>query len=51
MYSRGGNMIPLEEFEGKANADAFYYLLQSVVDGNLNTLRIWGGGVSFLFAI
>ena len=41
-------MIPVEEFEGKANADAFIYLLQSVVDGGLNTLRIWGGGISFL---
>jgi hypothetical protein len=46
-------MIPLEEFEGKANADAFTYLLQSVVDGGLNTLRVWGGGISFplLFAL
>lgn len=47
VYSRGGNMIPLEEFEGRANEDAFSYLLQSVVDGGLNTLRIWGGGISF----
>lgn len=46
VYSRGGNMIPLEEFEGRANEDAFTYLLQSVVDGGLNTLRIWGGGIS-----
>jgi beta-mannosidase len=40
-------MIPLEEFEGLANAEAFTYLLQSVVDGGLNTLRVWGGGISF----
>jgi len=41
-------MIPLEEFEGRANADAFFYLLQSVVDGSLNTLRVWGGGISLI---
>lgn len=45
VYSRGGNMIPLEEFEGRANIDAYTYLMKSVIDGGLNTLRIWGGGI------
>ncbi len=44
-------MIPLEELEGLANANAFEYLLQSVVADNLNTLRIWGGGVSTCYSL
>ena len=40
-------MIPMEELEGRANADAFRYLVQSVPEGNMNTLRIWGGGIFY----
>jgi hypothetical protein len=47
MYSRGGNMIPMEEYEGRANADAFRYLVQSAADGGFNTFRIWGGGIFY----
>jgi len=47
LYSRGGNMIPMEEYEGRANADAFRYLVKSAVDGRFNTFRIWGGGIFY----
>lgn len=45
IYSRGANMIPLEEFEGRLNSTAIQRLVQSAVDANFNTLRIWGGGI------
>jgi len=48
VYSRGANMIPMEELEGRANADAFENLIQNVVGGGMNSLRIWGGGI-FLY--
>lgn len=48
IFSRGANMIPLEEYEGRANAEAFRILVNSVVEAHFNTLRIWGGGV-FLY--
>jgi hypothetical protein len=38
-------MIPMEEFEGRASADAFRALVQNTVEAHFNTLRIWGGGI------
>lgn len=44
----------MEEFEGRADADAISFLLQSSAAAHMNTIRIWGGGVSsfylFLFS-
>lgn len=45
IFSRGANMIPMEELEGRYNAEAHYRLVQSAVEGGMNTLRVWGGGV------
>jgi beta-mannosidase len=45
IFSRGANMIPMEELEGRLNADAHRILVQSAVDGRMNTLRVWGGGI------
>jgi len=48
IFARGANMIPMEEFEGRANDAAFIRLVQSAKDGNMNILRVWGGGI-FLY--
>jgi beta-mannosidase len=46
VYSRGANFVPMEEFEGRADPGAIYYLIKSSADAHMNTIRIWGGGVS-----
>ena len=45
VWSRGGNMIPMEVLEGRQSADAYRQLVNSSVDGGMNTLRVWGGGI------
>ena len=35
----------MEELEGRLNAQAHQRLVQSAADANMNTLRVWGGGV------
>lgn len=45
VLSRGANMIPMEELEGRMSAAAHTQLVQNAVDANMNTLRVWGGGM------
>jgi beta-mannosidase len=45
IYSRGGNMIPMEEMEGRSTDNAHRRLVQSAVEGGFNTFRLWGGGI------
>jgi len=45
MWSRGANMIPMEELEGRMSSEAHRVLVRSAVDGGMNTLRVWGGGM------
>jgi len=45
ILSKGANMIPMEELEGWMDADAHIALVESAVDANMNTLRVWGGGM------
>ena len=45
MYARGGNMIPMEELEGRQAADAYVALVRSAAAGGMNVLRVWGGGI------
>ena len=45
IFSRGANMIPMEELEGRLNGAAHRQLVQSAVGGGMNTLRVWGGGI------
>lgn len=47
VFSRGANMIPMEELEGRLNAEAHRILVRSAVEANMNTLRVWGGGVFY----
>jgi beta-mannosidase len=47
IYSRGGNMIPLDALEGRVSAAAYTQMVQSAADGQMNTFRIWGGGIYY----
>ena len=39
IYSRGANMIPMEELEGRMDAEAHRILVKSSADAGMNTLR------------
>lgn len=45
ILSRGANMIPMEELEGRLRDDAHVALVRSAADAHMNTLRVWGGGI------
>jgi beta-galactosidase/beta-glucuronidase len=45
IFSKGANMIPMEELEGRMSADAHYQIVRNAMEGGMNTLRVWGGGV------
>ena len=45
VFARGANMIPMEELEGRADANALHGLVKSAADAGFNILRNWGGGV------
>ena len=47
IYSRGANMIPMEELEGRMDAGAHAILVKSAADAGMNTLRVWGGGIFY----
>ena len=38
-------MIPMEELEGRMSAAAHRQLVVNAVEGGMNTLRVWGGGI------
>ena len=42
-------MIPMEEMEGRANADALRYLVVNAATAGFTILRNWGGGLPFLY--
>ena len=44
-FARGSNVIPMDELEGRYQAEAHAQLVRSAHDGNMNVLRIWGGGI------
>ncbi|XP_040607685.1 beta-mannosidase isoform X2 [Mesocricetus auratus] len=45
IFLKGSNWIPADSFQDKVTPELLRLLLQSVVDANMNTLRVWGGGV------
>ena len=45
LFSRGANLVPMEEFEGRVTAAATVRLVQSVAAAHFNMLRVWAGGV------
>ncbi|XP_069341566.1 beta-mannosidase isoform X1 [Eulemur rufifrons] len=45
VFLKGSNWIPADSFQDRVTSDVLRLLLQSVVDANMNTLRVWGGGI------
>ncbi|KAJ3041625.1 hypothetical protein HDV00_008901 [Rhizophlyctis rosea] len=45
IFIGGSNWIPADSFLTRATPDRFRTLLQLLVDGNQNMVRVWGGGV------
>lgn len=45
MWSRGANMIPMEELEGRLDGTAHRNVVRAAVEAKMNTLRVWGGGM------
>ncbi|XP_056422462.1 beta-mannosidase isoform X3 [Hyla sarda] len=45
IFLKGSNWIPADSFQDRVNSDKLHNLLQSAVDANMNTLRVWGGGI------
>lgn len=44
VYSRGANMVPMDQLEGRWTNLGHRELVQSVADAGMNMLRVWGGG-------
>ncbi|XP_075837393.1 beta-mannosidase [Microtus pennsylvanicus] len=45
IFLKGSNWIPADSFQDRVTPELLQVLLRSVVDANMNTLRVWGGGV------
>jgi len=45
IWARGSNVIPLDEFAGRADADAHALQVAAAAAAGMNILLIWGGGV------
>jgi len=45
IWSKGSNLIPMDSFESRVTQSTVDRLLANARDANMNTLRIWGGGI------
>lgn len=45
IFVKGSNWIPMECFTGCAREEKYKKLLKLAADGNMNMLRVWGGGI------
>lgn len=45
VYARGGNKVPMDLLDGRMSATSHRRLVQSAAAGNMNLLRVWGGGI------
>ena len=45
IWSRGSNVIPLDEYAGRADADALTEQVKSIAAAGMNMILIWGGGI------
>lgn len=45
IWARGGNIIPIEEMEGRMAAATYERIVDAAADAGMNALRVWGGGI------
>ena len=45
VFARGANWIPAESFVGAIAPERYAQRLGAAVDANMNTVRVWGGGI------
>lgn len=45
VYMKGSNWVPLDCFTGCVTDEKYEKMIDLAVKGNINTLRIWGGGI------
>ncbi len=45
VFSKGANWIPADSFTPRLTKKDYSYLLKSAIQANMNTLRVWGGGI------
>ncbi len=45
LYVKGANYIPQNSLQNNVTEDHYNTLLNTVVDANMNMLRVWGGGI------
>ena len=45
IFSKGANWIPADSFTTRIQPDDYKKLIATARDANMNTLRIWGGGI------
>jgi beta-mannosidase len=44
IYARGADWIPVDQLVDKSTPDVYRHLLDSMVEANMNMVRVWGGG-------
>jgi beta-mannosidase len=44
IYARGANWIPVDQLVDRATPNVYRHLLRSMVEANMNMVRVWGGG-------
>jgi beta-mannosidase len=44
VYARGANWIPVDQLVDRARPAVYRHLLRSMVEANMNMVRVWGGG-------
>lgn len=45
IWSRGANVVPMDQMEGRFTDEAHRILVASAAKANMNMLRVWGGGM------
>ena len=50
LFARGGNLVPMDQLEGRNTAAAHRALVRSVSEGGMNVMRVWGGACSLAAA-
>ena len=45
IFSKGANWIPGDSFTTRMTRDSYKILLKNAINANMNTVRVWGGGI------